>query len=343
MQYRQLTIAVVSAALLGFGATSGAAGSASNAARVEAMARRSSGPIAYVVMDGSNSIAVVDLDKRKIIDRIAVGGNPHGGAITPDGRYIYTASMGANNIHVVDTKARSVKDTIEIGSITHHSVASPDGKYIYTAANEVVVIDVAANRVVARIATEEPPFDLALSPDGSRLYALGVGSPGKGSSIAVIDPVARRTVATIPMTGTSRMGHLAFGPDGRELFVTNDLTDTVSVVDVATRREVARVQVGKGPHAIAVTNDGRRVIVANRGRTDLSVIDVRSRKVVATREVGQRPEHLTLSPDGRFLLLSRDTGANQILMLDPATLKTIAAIDVWRAPHVILLAKRRPK
>jgi len=291
--------------------------------------------VAYALMDGSNSIAVIDLAQRRLAARIEVPGNPHGGAITPDGRFIYAASMGGNTVHVVDTRARKVVATIDVGGITHHATASPDGRYVYMAGPTVIAIDTATNKIVARIPTEDPPFYLAFSPDGGRLYALGMGN-----SIAVIDPVAARVMKTIRMNATSMMGHLVVRPDGKELYVTNDANDTVTVIDVETGRPVAQISVGEGPHGAATTVDGRYVVVGNRGQTDVSVIDTQTKKVVETREIGQRPEHLIATPDGRYLLVGRDTGANTLLLIDPTSFETLASIDLWKAPHTILVPER---
>ena len=159
-----------------------------------------------------------------------------------------------------------------------------------------------------RISVPGNPHGGAITPDGSFIY-------------------------------TASMGHMAFRPDGKELYVTNDADDMVSVIDVGSNRPVASFPVGQGPHGVASSADGRYVIVANRGGTTLSVIDARSREIVATREVGQRPEHVTTGPDGRVLLVSVNTGSNKILMIDPASFETLAEIDVWAAPHAFLIAR----
>lgn len=41
------------------------------------------GAVAYAFMNGSDSIAVIDLDNKLIAGRIATEGNPDGGVITP--------------------------------------------------------------------------------------------------------------------------------------------------------------------------------------------------------------------------------------------------------------------
>jgi YVTN family beta-propeller protein len=302
--------------------------------RSEEPGKAADGLLGYAVMDGSNSVAVLDLASGTVLDRFSVEGNPHGGAITPDGRFIYTASMGSEKIYVLDARSGTTVGTFNLGSISHHVAVSADGRFAYVAADQVVVIDTSRNEIVARIATEDPPFDLAFTPDGRVLYALGMGS-----SIAVIDPSRKQVIDTIRMPARSVMGHLAFRPDGKELYATNDIDDMLSIIDAENNKPVLSISVGKGPHGIATTADGRYVVVANRGGTTLSVFDTRIREIVTTREVGERPEHVAGTPDGKVLLVSVNTGSNRILMIDPGSFKTLAEIDVWSAPHTLFASE----
>jgi YVTN family beta-propeller protein len=302
--------------------------------RPDESGKAADGPLVYAVMDGSNSVAVIDLASGTVVDRYSVEGDPHGGAITPDGRFIYTASMDSKSVDVLDTRNGATVGTIDVGSISHHVAVSPDGRFVYVAADQVVVIDTSHNEIVARIASKDPPFDLAFTPDGRLLYVLGMGS-----SVAVIDPSRNEVIDTIRMIGQSVMGHLAFRPDGKELYVTNDADDMVSIIDAQRNKPVVSIRVGEGPHGVASTAGGRYVLVANRGGTTVSVIDTRIREVVATREVGERPEHVTGTPDGQIMLVSINTGSNRILMIDPASFETLAEIDVWSEPHTLFVSE----
>ena len=73
------------------------------------------------------------------------------------------------------------------------------------------------------------------------------------------------------------------------VFVSNEGSRTVSVVDVAARRVVATIPVGERPRGIQTSPDGRRVLVAlsddrpneASGRDAIAEIDVATRRVVA--------------------------------------------------------------
>ena len=66
---------------------------------------------------------------------------------------------------------------------------------------------------------------------------------------------------------------IALLPDESLVYVVNTPADTVDVIDTATRRIVARINVGIDPVGVAVRPDGREVWVTNHISDSVSVID----------------------------------------------------------------------
>jgi YVTN family beta-propeller protein len=66
---------------------------------------------------------------------------------------------------------------------------------------------------------------------------------------------------------------LAVNSSGSRVYVGNSGSNTVSVIDTASNREVATVPVGVEPIGVAVAPNGRRVYVANSASSSVSVID----------------------------------------------------------------------
>jgi YVTN family beta-propeller protein len=64
---------------------------------------------------------------------------------------------------------------------------------------------------------------------------------------------------TYEVTNTIKVGArpwgLAISPDGKYLFVANGPSNDVSVVDLSSAKEIARVKAGEGPWGIAVVPD----------------------------------------------------------------------------------------
>src|SRR2546427_2078332 len=81
------------------------------------------------------------------------------------------------------------------------------------------------------------------------------------------------------------LGHARAGAEVR-VFVTNEKSDNVTVIDAATRKVIQTIPVGKRPRGVAVSPDGRRVYVTNSNSDTLSVIDARSLAVLSTVPAG---------------------------------------------------------
>ena len=72
-------------------------------------------------------------------------------------------------------------------------------------------------------------------------------------------------------------------------YVTNALSNTVSVIDTATNTVIATVPVGFTPEGVAITPNGAFAYVANFNNNTLSVIAAATNTVVATIPVGKNP------------------------------------------------------
>jgi len=164
------------------------------------------------------------------------------------------------------------------------------GQILYVAeyaANAVAVIDTGDNAVIRRIALPEPPGGLALSPDGATLYVTNAAPAG---GVRFVD------AASGHVNGVVQIGHTPLAPvlsaDGGRLYVCNRFTNDISVIDVASEKEMARIGVVREPVAATLGLEGRFLFVANllpAGASDgpivrasVSVIDTATNSVTAT-------------------------------------------------------------
>lgn len=117
------------------------------------------------------------------------------------------------------------------------------------------------------------------------------------------------------------------GPGPELLYVSNEDSGTLSVIDTSALEVVATVPVGKRPRGVRVSPDGARVFVAVSGSPKcppsvpdeecakrvadkaldgIAVVDARTRRKVAVLPGGSDPEQFDLSPDGRRLFVSNE-------------------------------------
>lgn len=175
--------------------------------------------------------------------------------------------------------------------------------------------------------------ELVASPDGRTAYVpiygdAGVGRPGSdGRTLDVIDLASRRIVTTIDLGRPERPHDPKFGPDGR-LYVTTELTDSVTVIDPRTNQVVDRLPTGQPEsHMLLLSRDGRRAYTSNVHAGTVSVIDVPERKVAAVIPVAKVGQRLALSIDGKWLFTS-DQHEPRLVVIDTETNRVARSVPL---------------
>jgi YVTN family beta-propeller protein len=206
----------------------------------------------YVASEDTGQTVVLAADDGKVLATVAVGGEPEGVKVSPDGKWVYVTSEEDSQIAVIDTAQDKVAKTIKVGARPRSAAFSPDSRRAYiTGENDrsVRVIDTGSHTVVNTITVpgENPlPMDVVVSPDGKRIYV----STGRGGSVVVLD------ATSLSLVGEVKVGQRPWGiglsPDGRFLYTANGPSNDVSVVDTAKLAVVATVKVGERPWGVAI-------------------------------------------------------------------------------------------
>src|SRR5882724_12151001 len=101
--------------------------------------------LAYVSNEKSNTVSVIDTDKRAVVRTIKVGQRPRGIAITRDQKYVLVAVGDDDTIQMIDTLSNKVVDTLPSGPDPELFTDDPTGKILYVANendNTVTIIDI---------------------------------------------------------------------------------------------------------------------------------------------------------------------------------------------------------
>ncbi len=159
-----------------------------------------------------------------------------------------------------------------------------------------------ADMAAARAAAVEykTPFNLAVSPDGQRLYVACEAS----DALAVVDTASREVVDEI------EVGNLPHGvclsPDGGRAYVSNRGDDTVTVVDLEELEVVDTIAVGDEPHGVITDATATTLYVANAGSADISVVDLQQRREVKRLSAGRGAWGVSRSPDGASVFVTNN-------------------------------------
>jgi DNA-binding beta-propeller fold protein YncE len=222
------------------------------------------------VTRSDGALAVLDAATGRQLRAIPVGAGSDGVAAGAAGR-AWVVNRVAGTLTAVDTGSGRVLRRLPLIQ-GQRVVASSDGARAYAGGLGVAVtVDAATNRPLGVIpvrgaAGAEPVLALAVSPDGSRVYASHPGA------VTVLEG---RTGAAV---GELRPGPAAWGlavsPSGRYLFSTIRGPDLVTVTDVVNGLVVDRVALPAPPGALVVTSDGRRGFVLSEADQSLQVVDL---------------------------------------------------------------------
>src|SRR5437870_11670500 len=134
------------------------------------------------------------------------------------------------------------------------------------------------------------------------------------------------------------------------LFVSNERSGDVSVIDGATDAVVATFKAGKRPRGIHAAPDGNRLFVTlsgsprmapgldeNRAPADkradgLGVIDPATHKLIDRWHVGSDPEQFAISKDGKFAFIANEDDASASI-IDLDSVQTRGKVKVSEEPE----------
>jgi YVTN family beta-propeller protein len=167
---------------------------------------------------------------------------------TPSGQYAYVANWHAGTVSIIDganTATPTVSSTVLTVGTNPISIAmTPDGQYAYVyneGSGTVSVIDNADSAdptvssdtlaVPYAPASGQDPGDLAITPDGQRVYLTN----WYGGTVTEIDGAdsPSPTVSPTSLTVGEAPSAVAITPDGQTAYVTNAVSDSVTVIENA--------------------------------------------------------------------------------------------------------------
>lgn len=256
------------------------------------------GKIAWVVYDKSHDLGIIDVDGRRLLRRVKIGGNPYNLAFTPDGSHLvvldWASDISTDEVIFYDLKAEKIDWRVEVSTWPAHAIFSRDGKTLYVSgetAGDVTVIDVAKREAVARIVHGGgDAMGLALSADGKVLYAAA----GENKAVVKIDTATNKEIGRIGLLGIVHEATLT--ADGKFIYTTLRKANRIVVVRTADDKIVARIPQKGFPDLVTMDPTGRYALVTNRYADHVSVIDLATHTQVRAIPVGKAPHGMALRP-----------------------------------------------
>ena len=207
-------------------------------------------------------VDIIDTRTETRAKLVPVRGGVHNTYVTPDGTAIVAGSIDGRNITVIDAKSEEPSWVLEVSNgvrpIAFERAADGSTSRMFieiTDFHGFAVVDYKQRKVVSQVTLPEipraerhleglqgsPAHGIVVSPDGKSLWVNSkMNSRVYGYSLPDLSLIGEVRVGDHP-------DWLTFTPDGTRLYVANAGSNSVSVIDVAARREITRIPVGQVP------------------------------------------------------------------------------------------------
>jgi YVTN family beta-propeller protein len=214
------------------------------------------------IVAGAGAVDVIDAATLARVKSIRTEGGIHNVYVTPDGRFVVAGSIPGKKVTVIDQQTEAILWTVptDDGVRPIGFETNPDGStrrlFVQLSNfNGFITIDFATHQVADRFKLPEVPAAERVTEglQGSPSHGIGVTPDGK--TLAVLSKMNTRiyfySMPDLKLLGESKVGHhpdwLTFTPDSKRVYVANAGSNSVSVVDIATRKELTQIPVGQVP------------------------------------------------------------------------------------------------
>jgi len=261
----------------------------------------------YVTNLLSDSMSVIDTVSRTVVDTVLVPGASTV-ALMPDGRKAYVGTSFGLVALDLTTK---VQRPISLAKGQGESVAvTPDGSRAYVATGDgrsIAVVDTARDEVIANVQLGRTAQDVAVSPDGTIVYAAVFdytgGEPDRGN-ITIIDAASSMIAETITTPPYPGRDYADLSPDGSFLYsdgFSGAGEPSLEIIDTRSRGVVGYIPVGiNNPIIGAFSKDGSFAYVTESSSPSLFVVNLTSRSIAKTFPLDAVPSGVTADPAGEF-------------------------------------------
>ena len=219
-----------------------------------------------VLLRDASALAIVDPVAGTVLGQVPTVSDPHEVTASDDGKLAFVASP-SEGISIIDLETQAELRRLEIGPGSEpHDVRFADGKLYFTAEGY---------KVIGRYdpQCDEVEWLLGIGQDGTHMFVFSedhntIFTANRGSdTVTVVEDVAAGPpnwrVTAIPVDGDFPEG-IDLSPDGREVWTATRNDGGISIIDVATKELVERLELNmRDPNRLRFTPDGERVLISD--------------------------------------------------------------------------------
>ncbi len=281
----------------------------------------------YVSNSLNNTVTVIDAATNLMTATIPVGVGPIDLAADSDST-VYVLN-GDNTVSVVNTETDAVSSTISLAipfvyQIYPSAIAmNPNQSAVYVGEDRAAdgLLDINAATKSMSIMAGTRVTSMTVSPDGSAVYAWL-----NAELLESVSTATGKGTALLNAPANSSPAGMAVSPNGATLYLAYSGTNSISVIDIATKEITSAIPVGIQPSSIAVSHDGGTLYVTNSVSNTVSVVNSATHSVTRAILVGKFPLGIAVSESGSIYVVN--SSDNSMSVIDPATDLVTAVVSV---------------
>lgn len=244
----------------------------------------------YVVIGntGANELVFVDAFTGDIVRRVLRVADPYHLGFSPDQQWFVVNGNRLDRVDIYrfDRGELKLARSLALPRTPSHMAFGADSRTVYVSLQEsdqIVAIDLPSQTVRWLVPTGRQPAGVWVTPDDRHLL---VGMTGE-DYVQVLSTVDGQPVKKL-YTGKGAHNFLPRG-DGRHVFVSNRVGNTVSVIDMDGLAVVDTFPVPGGPDDMELRYDGTELWVTSRWTNRVCVVDLATKQLKTVIHVGRSP------------------------------------------------------
>jgi DNA-binding beta-propeller fold protein YncE len=185
----------------------------------------------------------------------------------------------------------------------------------------IQVVDLKTRKVTQTLLQDGAFYGAAFSPDGHRLYVSGGNTDmlfvyaWKDGAATLENKFELAKAKTADGTGTSYPAGVAVAPNGKFVYVAEDVGDRLAVVNATTGEIAQRFSTDHYPYGVALTADGQVFVSAWGGSTvsQFCILADGTLAYLGRIEVGRHPSALAIRETELYVTLA---GSDRVAVVD---------------------------
>lgn len=241
----------------------------------------------FISTSGSQSLTIFNKRNAQVIGNIRVGKTPTGLVLDQRRNWLYVALTGESAIAVIEVSNGSILGRVKLrfGDEPTELALSANGNRLLAlnrGSHSVSIIDTGSFFETGRIRLLSEPNGLFFAQEENQAFVLHTAS----STLSVIDLQAQQLSRTVTLETAPLQG--AVSPDGRSLYLINDFSSEMLILEVASLTTHTKILIGNGAVSIKADSSSGLLYIGKQDGT-IAVVDPRALMAIDSYDLAAGP------------------------------------------------------